>query len=74
MRTLAGFRPDPGSFFIQSGAIDPPASLLKKIFPDVEVWLSRMERGDGCETKIAAGGSYSCFNSSESSFFRILFF
>jgi hypothetical protein len=56
MRTLAGFSPTAGSFFLKRAAVQPQESLARKLFPDVELWLGRLERGDGCEANIAAGG------------------
>ncbi|KAL3675821.1 hypothetical protein R1sor_025769 [Riccia sorocarpa] len=55
MRTLAGFSPSQGQFFLSRMAVTPPSQLTSKLFPQVEYWLSKLEVGD-CEQSIAAGG------------------
>ena len=55
MRSLAGFSPRPGSYYLQRAAVKPGESLLKSVFPDVDRWLEAHETGIGCKPNIAAG-------------------
>ncbi|OWZ01331.1 LOW QUALITY PROTEIN: hypothetical protein PHMEG_00027304 [Phytophthora megakarya] len=55
MRTLAGFEPARGSFYIARASLDPPELVQKQIFPLVEEWKLKLDQGS-CEQTIAAGG------------------
>lgn len=55
MRTLAGFEPCRGSFYLARASVEPPVSLQHLIFPAVESWMEKMDTGL-CEQSIAGGG------------------
>lgn len=40
-RGMAGFEPEyPSSYFIARDSVQPPESLLKKVYPALDYWLS----------------------------------
>jgi Centromere DNA-binding protein complex CBF3 subunit, domain 2 len=55
MRSLAGFPPGLGAFYLPRAAVQPGDALLKRVFPEVDRWLEAQETGLGCEPNIAAG-------------------
>ncbi|KAL3681957.1 hypothetical protein R1sor_024913 [Riccia sorocarpa] len=55
LRTLAGFSPVQGQFYLPRMAVQPPPELTSKIFPEVEEWLRKVDTGE-YEQSIAAGG------------------
>lgn len=55
MRTLAGFEPAKGSYFLARASVEPPVNLLSQIFSQVEMWQESINSGR-CEQTIAAGG------------------
>jgi hypothetical protein len=55
MRTLAGFEPTRGTYFLVRACTEPPLPLQQKIFPSLEGWQSKMSAGE-CEQSIAGGG------------------
>lgn len=55
MRTLAGFEPCRGSFFLARSSVEPPISLMRQVFPQVEMWKQALD-AKRCEQTIAAGG------------------
>jgi hypothetical protein len=55
MRSLAGFPPRAGSFYLPRAALQPRDDLRKIVFPEVDRWLGAQETGVGCEQNIAAG-------------------
>lgn len=40
MRTMAGFPPVAGSFFLRRAILEPPEALKKMVFPFVDSWLN----------------------------------
>jgi hypothetical protein len=56
MRALGGHPVDTPLYFLSRDVIKPPSHLQEMIFPEVDVWLARLESGSGCEPNIAAGG------------------
>jgi hypothetical protein len=55
MRTLAGFEPAKGSYFLARAHADPPLGLQEKVFPQIQGWQTSLNAGE-CEQTIAAGG------------------
>ncbi|ETI55557.1 hypothetical protein F443_01771 [Phytophthora nicotianae P1569] len=55
MRTLAGFEPSRGNFFVARASVEPPRVLQSMIFPQVEKWQHAINDGKA-EQSIAAGG------------------
>ena len=55
MRSLAGFPPGPGAFYLPRAAVQPRDTLRKRVFPEVDRWLEAQETGVGCKPNIAAG-------------------
>ena len=53
MRTLAGFEPGRGNFYTKRATLQPPETLQKAIFPEVDDWLRRIDKAK-CEENIAA--------------------
>ena len=42
VRVLAGFPRERGSFFLERGTLEPPASLESQVFPEVDEWTSKL--------------------------------
>ena len=55
IRSLAGFAPAQGSYFLQRAAIDPTLALKQMIFPQIESALHKIETGEYQETIVAKG-------------------
>jgi hypothetical protein len=55
IRTLAGFPPSQGSFFLHRSAIDPPLALKQMIFPAVEQTLQHIKTGEYQQSLAAKG-------------------
>ena len=49
MRLLAGFQRDPGTYFILRDGCEPPAILLRQIWPWLEVWEDRFNKRHSAE-------------------------
>jgi hypothetical protein len=43
MRTMAGFREKRGSFYLPRAKIDPPESLQRQLWPEIDGWLAKYE-------------------------------
>jgi hypothetical protein len=43
MRTMTGFREERGSFYLPRAKIDPPESLQRQIWPEIDNWLAKYE-------------------------------
>ncbi|KAG2212027.1 hypothetical protein INT45_010435, partial [Circinella minor] len=56
LRTINGFPAKQGHFWLPRSIIEPPSTLQRKVFPEADTWLERINNGDGCEKTIAAQG------------------
>ncbi|KAG2199391.1 hypothetical protein INT47_001573 [Mucor saturninus] len=61
MRVMAGFTVQQGQFYLPRASVDPPESLCKMIFPDLDIWYDRLtakqanpNNGDEMEVTVAA--------------------
>ena len=55
MRGVAGWSVRGGSFYLPRGSLEPPQSLAKQIFPEIESWLQKMQENQ-IQQDIAAKG------------------
>ncbi|SAL97782.1 hypothetical protein [Absidia glauca] len=60
MRMMAGFPTSTKSFYLARAALDPPAALCKKVFPEADQWCDRLaanqqnpDNGDPIESTVA---------------------
>lgn len=56
IRTMNGFPPEGHGFFLKRACVTPSEELQQKIFPQVEDYLDRVQRGDGCQRTICGQG------------------
>jgi hypothetical protein len=55
IRALAGFDPQNPQYYLKRAAVTPSETLQRQIFPEIEVWLEKLYKGE-IESNIAAGG------------------
>jgi hypothetical protein len=53
---MAGFPPDECAFYLPRACLQPPDSLITKIFPDLDQWMYRHKEGIDCEKNFALEG------------------
>ncbi|CDH60232.1 predicted protein [Lichtheimia corymbifera JMRC:FSU:9682] len=56
IRTINGFPADGGQYYLQRACLFPSDSLQKKVVPQADYWLRRVQEGDGCEPTICGQG------------------
>lgn len=72
MRLLAGFQRDPGTYFLWRDACEPPALLLRQIWPWVEAWEDRFNKRHSAEKATWEQGGLDGDDFAGKSFLRLL--